>query len=79
MQHREFELIQSELTRESRRFLVKQGHNSVVAELNLRGMDDEIAVLSGTTANIELLDEIRGEVGDNPDVWLPIFQERRKI
>jgi len=76
--HREFELIQSELTRESRRFLVKQGHNSVITELNLRSMDDEIAVLSGTTGNIELLDEIRNEVGDSPNDWLPVFQERRK-
>ncbi|WP_187287507.1 VirB4 family type IV secretion/conjugal transfer ATPase [Bartonella australis] len=79
LSEREFELIQTELTRESRRFVVKQGHNSVVAELNLRGFDDEIAILSGTTQNIELLDEIIDELkDDNPDIWLPIFQERRK-
>ena len=32
----EFELISADMTNESRRFLVKQGHNSVVVELNLQ-------------------------------------------
>ncbi|MDD9329767.1 MAG: VirB4 family type IV secretion/conjugal transfer ATPase [Bartonella sp.] len=75
---REFELIQSELSRESRRFLIKQGQNSVVAELNLRGMDNEIAVLSGTSRNIELVNQIISEYGTNPDIWLPIFYERKQ-
>ncbi|EJF76231.1 VirB4 family type IV secretion/conjugal transfer ATPase [Bartonella alsatica] len=75
---REFELIQSELSRESRRFLIKQGQNSVVAELNLRGMNDEIAVLSGTTKNIELMNQIINEYGTDPAKWLPIFHQRRE-
>jgi len=33
-------------------------------------------VLSGTTDNIELLDGIRAEVGDDPLAWLPVFHER---
>ncbi|WP_336277035.1 VirB4 family type IV secretion/conjugal transfer ATPase [Bartonella sp. CB178] len=75
---REFELIQSELSRESRRFLIKQGQNSVVAELNLRGMGDEVAILSGTTKNIELMNQIISEYGEDPDRWLPIFHQRRE-
>ncbi|WP_336294547.1 VirB4 family type IV secretion/conjugal transfer ATPase [Bartonella sp. CB169] len=75
---REFELIQSELSRESRRFLIKQGQNSVVAELNLREMKDEIAVLSGTTKNIELMNQIINQYGTDPDEWLPIFHQRRE-
>lgn len=59
---REYELIARELSNESRRFIVKQGHNSVVAELNLGGFDDELAVLSGRTANVELADTIRADV-----------------
>lgn len=74
---REFELIARELSVESRRFIVKQGHNSVVAELNLNGFDDELAILSGRTANVELADAIRAEVGDIREDWLPIFQQRR--
>ncbi len=74
---REYELIARELSVESRRFVLKQGHNSVVAELNLNGFDDELAILSGRTANVELADVIRTEVGDRPDDWLAIFQQRR--
>jgi type IV secretion system protein VirB4 len=74
---REYELIARELSNESRRFIVKQGHNSVVAELNLAGFDDELAVLSGRTANVELADTIRAETGDDPEAWLPLFQQQR--
>ncbi|ACP22481.1 VirB4 type IV secretion protein (plasmid) [Sinorhizobium fredii NGR234] len=75
---REFFLIARELSNESRRFLVKQGHNSVVAELNLNGFDDELAILSGRTANIELADVIRTELGVRQDDWISIFHERRR-
>jgi len=75
---REFELIGRELSRESRSFVVKQGNNSAVATLDLNGLDDEIAVLSGTTANVELLNSIRAEVGDDPADWLPVFHQKRK-
>ncbi|WP_435656553.1 VirB4 family type IV secretion/conjugal transfer ATPase [Brucella pituitosa] len=74
---REYDLIARELSVESRRFVLKQGHKSVVAELNLHGFDDELAILSGRTANVELADSIRAEVGDRPDDWLPVFQQRR--
>jgi type IV secretion system protein VirB4 len=61
-------------------FLVKQGHNSVVVELNLNGLDDELAVLSGRAETVELLDRIRAQHGDDAAVWGPIFQkERRRI
>lgn len=63
---REYELISRELSNESRRFIVKQGHNSVVAELNLGGFDDELAILSGRTANVELVDAIRAQTGEDP-------------
>ncbi|AYG62362.1 VirB4 family type IV secretion system protein [Rhizobium jaguaris] len=76
---REFELISRELSVESRRFIVKQGHNSVVAELKLNGFDDELAILSGRTANVELADAIRDELGAGQDDWLRIFQQRRSI
>ena len=75
---REFRLIKEDLLPESRRFLIKQGHNAVVAELDLDGLDDHLAVLSGRTATIELLDRIRAEVGDDPAAWLPLFHQRRK-
>jgi type IV secretion system protein VirB4 len=75
---REFDLIATQLTPESRMFLVKQGSASVVAGLDLHGFDEELAVLSGRTANIELLETIRAEVGDDPAQWLDVFHQRRK-
>lgn len=74
---REFELIARELSSESRRFIVKQGHNSVVAELNLSGFEDELAILSGRTVNVELADTIRAQVGDDPEIWLPLLHKQR--
>ncbi|MGK9086099.1 VirB4 family type IV secretion system protein [Brucella intermedia] len=75
---REFELISRELSVESRRFIVKQGHNSVVVELNLDGFEDELAILSGRTANVELADAIRKELGESDENWLSLFQQRRR-
>ena len=75
---KEFELISEDMTNESRRFLVKQGHNSVVVELNLSGFDDELAVLSGRTAALETLDRVRAVAGDNPDDWLSLFHKERR-
>lgn len=76
----EYRLIREELTPESRCFLVKQGHNSVVCELNLGGLSDELAVLSGRADTVELLDTIRATHGDDPALWGPVFHaERRKL
>lgn len=74
---REFNIVK-ELGEKSRRFLIKQGDNSVVAELNLRGFDDELAVLSGNTATSLLAESLVAELGDDPNVWLPEFHRIRK-
>lgn len=73
----EFEIITS-LPEESRMFLLKQGHHSAIGKLDLAGFDDELAVLSGSTDNVQLLDEIIAEVGEKPADWLPVFHARRK-
>lgn len=82
----EYQLVKS-LGERSRRFLIKQGGNSVVAELNFKpfklatgeviNFDNELAVLSGTTRNAAICEEVRAEYGDNPDIWLPEFHRRR--
>ena len=74
---REFQIVK-DLGEKSRRFLIKQGENSVVAELNLRGFDDELAVLSGNTATSNLAEKLVAEMGDDPAVWLPEFHRLRK-
>ena len=74
---REFEIIKG-LGEKSRKFLVKQGSGSVVAQLNLRGFDDELAVLSGNTATSLLAEKIVQERGSHPDNWLSEFHHQRK-
>lgn len=73
----EYELIRG-FGEKSRRFLIKQGHNSVVAELNLKGFDDELAVLSGNANTSKLAEKLVSELGDDPNVWLPEFLRLRK-
>ena len=74
---REFDLVRDELTPQSRRFLVKQGLDSVVAELDLTGLDDALAILSGRTETVELLDRLRAVHGDAPAAWLSHFHQQR--
>jgi type IV secretion system protein VirB4 len=77
LSQRELELILT-LDRESRCFLVKHGRHSVLCRLDLAGMADEIALLSGRTETVELLDLILPETGEDPAAWMPVFQSRRK-
>jgi type IV secretion system protein VirB4 len=76
LSEREFRLIKEELEPGSRRFLVKQGHQSIVCELDLKGFDTELAVISGRRANVDLVNELIARHGAEPDQWLPRFYER---
>jgi type IV secretion system protein VirB4 len=71
----EYEIVKTLGHGSTRRFLVKQNARSAIAQLDLTGMDDALLVLSGTTDNVALLDEIRARVGDDPDAWLPLLRE----
>lgn len=74
---KEFRLIRYELVPESRQFLIKQGQDSIVVKLDLDGMDDILAILSGRSSTVALVDELRAELGDDPKDWLPAFHEKR--
>ena len=71
-------MIIRELTPESRCFLIKHGTDSVIAKLDLSNMDDFIAVLSGRTETVKLLEDIMKEKGTSPEDWLDTFLQRRK-
>jgi type IV secretion system protein VirB4 len=71
---REFKLIKEHLEPGSRKFLIKQGHCSVVCELDLKGFDADLAVISARAEEIERLHNIEREVGRDPVQWLPLFQ-----
>jgi type IV secretion system protein VirB4 len=74
----EFKLVREELAPESHKFLVKQGHDSVVVELDLSGLNDALAVLSGRAETTAVADEIIAEVGHDPAAWLPLFHKLRR-
>jgi len=71
----EYELVKG-LPEDSRRFLVKQGENSALAELDLSGLEAELAVLSGTPDRARLVAELAAEHGEDPESWLPRFWQK---
>lgn len=71
----EFKLVRN-MGENSRLFLLKQGHHSVVLRYDLSSMPEVLNILSGTLDNVALLDEIRAEVGDDPERWEPLLQQR---
>jgi type IV secretion system protein VirB4 len=82
----EYEVVAS-LDERSRCFLVKQGHASALCQLNLRGLDDALAVIAASTDNIAILHEVLAACADasgvaidelQPAQWLPRFYASRK-
>ncbi|MBI5792586.1 MAG: VirB4 family type IV secretion/conjugal transfer ATPase [Rhodocyclales bacterium] len=72
----EFDLVRRLGADGTRQFLVKQNGSSTLCEFDLGGLDNELAVLSTTLDNVQLLDQVRADVGDDPAVWLPVFYQR---
>ena len=70
----EFLAIREDLTTGGRRFLLKQGTVSVACELDLAGMDDLVAVLSGRAKTLLLMQRLVAELGPEPQAWLPAFR-----
>ncbi|KAF1707046.1 VirB4 family type IV secretion/conjugal transfer ATPase [Pseudoxanthomonas sacheonensis] len=82
----EYQVVVS-LDERSRCFLVKQGHASSVCQLNLRGMDDALAVISASTDNIEIMHQVLEQQAEatglpsndlRPEQWLAEFYAQRK-
>ena len=78
LSEREYNLIKQDIPEGSRQFLIRQGHHSVVAQLDLKGFDDELAVLSSRRSNINYVAQLIAEYGPDPDAWLPIFKQNRR-
>jgi type IV secretion system protein VirB4 len=70
---REFKLIKEQLEPGSRMFLVKQAHRSVVCQLDLKGFDAELAVISGRASEVKRMYQIMSATGRDPAAWLPQF------
>lgn len=65
----------AKLSLDSRTFLVKQSKQSAFTKLDLHGFSDEMAFLSGSSDNIELLHNVMQEYGDNVEDWYQPFIE----
>lgn len=70
----EFIAIREDLGVGGRRFLLKHGAASVACELDLGGMDDLVAVLSGRAATVRLMEKLIEREGPEPADWLPHFR-----
>ncbi len=70
---REFRLLKDQLEPGSRMFLVKQAHHSVVCQLDLKGFDAELAVISGRVNRVARMHELIATHGADPAQWLPAF------
>ena len=54
----------------------RQGHTSTVVTLDLGSLNEMLDVLSTSLDNVEMLDAIRAEVGDDVQDWMPIYLNR---
>ncbi|MBM0105794.1 hypothetical protein JM946_13720 [Steroidobacter sp. S1-65] len=72
---REFTLIKEQIEPGSRMFLVKQGHASVLCELDLRGFAAELSVISARREGIDRLHRLIEQFGSDPGAWLSRFMD----
>lgn len=70
----ELDVIRS-LPAHSRCFLIRQSDASVVARLDLSGMPEVLAVLSGRESTVRRLDALREAYGDAPEAWYPALTD----
>ena len=73
---REFRLLKDQLEPGSRQFLVKQAHHSVVCQLDLKGFEAELAVISGRAASVAVMSDVIRTHGPDPAAWLPVFLQQ---
>jgi type IV secretion system protein VirB4 len=73
LSEREFQLIRHRLEPGSRKFLVKQGHHSIVCQLDLKGFDAQLRVISGRAGELERMQRLMAHCGAGPAQWLPPF------
>lgn len=79
----EFDLLREMTSRSRRRFVVKQGEHFVPCELDLGGLEEELAVLGATPDNLRRMDEARrlavqragDAAADDPSQWLPLYAQ----
>lgn len=74
----EFEQVTVKMHEKPGSFLLKRGIESVVVQVDLSGMNDMLAVLSGSVDNLPLVRGLINVHGNHPEKWLPEFFKRRQ-
>ena len=70
LSEREFKLLKEQLEPDSTDVSGEAGHYSVVCQLDLKGFDDELKVISGRASAVERLQRrIMARLGQNPANW----------
>lgn len=59
-----------------RLFLYRQDQEVIVCKLDLSSLPEEVRIFSGNENSNKLLDTVLEEVGEKPDMWIPVFTER---
>lgn len=72
----EFRAVREDMAIGKRRFLLKREEGSVICEFDLSGMKEFLAVLSGRANTVRFAAQLRQQLGDTPDKWLPEFLRR---
>jgi type IV secretion system protein VirB4 len=75
LSEREFRLIRERLEPGSRMFLLKQGHHSIVCQLDLKGFDPQLRVISGRATEVERMHRFIAGFGVDVAQWLPPFMQ----
>lgn len=76
---REYEIVRHEMPEQQLRgFLVTQGPQTAVCEMDLAGFGDELAVLSGTASTVRICEQAVAQAGADSKDWLPLFHKLRK-
>lgn len=69
---RELEIIKNNAI-QSRYFLIKQGQESAIAKINLKGLEIFLPILSSNVETVKLCREMVEQYGDDPKDWLEPF------
>ena len=72
---KEYDIVRS-LDPDSRTFLVRKGHDSALAKLDLSNLGKNLKVLSTSKDNVHVLHRVIDEFGNDPNVWVPIYKQR---
>ena len=72
----EFRAVREDMRIGKRKFLLKRESGSIICEFDLSDMREYVAVLSGRANTVRFAADLRHELGEDPNKWLPAFLER---